>query len=146
MANMKTLTVDGETYTVKDGGAVRFDETQTLTADQKTQARQNIGAGDMNAGQNCMHLKSVTVQPNITTTCTITGFSMVCMVITYLTDSSYTGHTITIPVLMLTANTAFPYALQDGNSVKLYKNSAGSGLCLTNTTGSTIHASIYGIK
>ncbi len=44
MANMKTLTVEGETYTVTDGSAVHFHETQSLTDDQKARARENIGA------------------------------------------------------------------------------------------------------
>lgn len=42
MPDMKTLTVGENTYTVVDGSAVHFTE-QTLTAEQRAQARKNIG-------------------------------------------------------------------------------------------------------
>lgn len=44
MKDMKTLTVNGTQYNVVDDGAVRFDGIQSLTNEQKTQARENIGA------------------------------------------------------------------------------------------------------
>ena len=44
MTEMKTLTAGGETYTVTDGNAVHFHEAQSLTEEQKAQARANIGA------------------------------------------------------------------------------------------------------
>lgn len=40
---IKKLTVNGQTFLVNDGGAVRFDENQALTQEQKAQARENIG-------------------------------------------------------------------------------------------------------
>lgn len=42
MADMKTLTIGGVTFTVVDGEAVHFTE-QTLTEEQKSQARTNLG-------------------------------------------------------------------------------------------------------
>lgn len=42
MEKMKTLTVGGVTFDIVDDGAVRFTE-QTLTDEQKAQARENIG-------------------------------------------------------------------------------------------------------
>ena len=47
MKDMKTLTVNGTQYNVVDDGAVRFDAGQTLTEEQKTQARENMGAVSM---------------------------------------------------------------------------------------------------
>jgi len=44
MANMKTLTVNGVTYTVDDPDSVSFGAAQGLTETQKQQARENIGA------------------------------------------------------------------------------------------------------
>lgn len=44
MANMKTLTVNGVSYTVDDPDAVSYGEEQALTEEQKQQARENIGA------------------------------------------------------------------------------------------------------
>lgn len=43
MKEMKTFTMNGETYDVIDDGAVRFDNTQTLTDKQKEQVKVNIG-------------------------------------------------------------------------------------------------------
>ena len=43
MAYIKTLTVNGKTYTIRDPEAVLCG-TQTLTDEQKAQARANIGA------------------------------------------------------------------------------------------------------
>lgn len=43
MAYIKTLTVNGKTYTIRDPEAILCG-TQTLTDEQKTQARANIGA------------------------------------------------------------------------------------------------------
>ena len=45
MMKMKTLTVSGQTYTVQDPEAVSF-TSQTLTAQQRQQARQNIGVDE----------------------------------------------------------------------------------------------------
>lgn len=44
MIKMKTLTINDETFDVIDDGAIRFDKLQTLTDEQKAQARKNIGA------------------------------------------------------------------------------------------------------
>ena len=44
MANMKTLTVNGVTYTVDDPDAVSYGAQQALTEAQKQLARENIGA------------------------------------------------------------------------------------------------------
>ena len=44
MPNMKTLTINGVAFNVIDDDAVRFNEIQELTPDQKAQARANIGA------------------------------------------------------------------------------------------------------
>jgi hypothetical protein len=44
MPNMKTLTINGVAFNVIDDDAVRFNELQELTPDQKAQARANIGA------------------------------------------------------------------------------------------------------
>ena len=44
MATFDKITVNGVTKDVKDSGAVRYDEAQTLTDAQKQQARGNIGA------------------------------------------------------------------------------------------------------
>lgn len=41
---MKSLTVNGQTFLVNDGGAVRYEEKQALTEEKKAQARENIGA------------------------------------------------------------------------------------------------------
>ena len=43
---MKTLTVNGQTFPVYDGGTVRYDEAQALTGEEKARARQNIGLDD----------------------------------------------------------------------------------------------------
>ena len=50
MKKMKTLTVNGVQYTVDDPDSVSYGQTQTLTEEQKTTARNNIsavGVGDM---------------------------------------------------------------------------------------------------
>ena len=47
MSELKKLIINGQEYTITDGGAVAFDEPQTLTDEQKTQARKNIGAAPM---------------------------------------------------------------------------------------------------
>ena len=44
MAYMKSLTVSGQTYQVKDPEAVDFSKVQSLTPAQQAQARENIGA------------------------------------------------------------------------------------------------------
>ena len=44
---MKTLTVNGQTFSVTDGEAVHYDEKQDLTQNEKKQARQNIGAASV---------------------------------------------------------------------------------------------------
>lgn len=44
MKKMKTLTVNGVQYTVDDPDSVSYGQSQTLTDEQKTLARQNIGA------------------------------------------------------------------------------------------------------
>ena len=41
---MKTLTVNGQSFSVIDGGAVRYEENQALTETEKARARENIGA------------------------------------------------------------------------------------------------------
>lgn len=43
MKEIKRLVIDGETYIITDEGAVAFDAEQSLTEDQKAQARANIG-------------------------------------------------------------------------------------------------------
>ena len=47
---MKTLTVNGQTFPVYDGGTVRYDEAQALTEEQKAQARKNIGVAKAGSG------------------------------------------------------------------------------------------------
>lgn len=45
MAKIKKIKLpNNNTYDVTDSGAIRFDESQTLTEEQKLQARDNIGA------------------------------------------------------------------------------------------------------
>lgn len=46
MKEMNVLTVNGQTYAVRDAGAVRMDAPQPLTKEQKAQARKNIGIGE----------------------------------------------------------------------------------------------------
>jgi len=43
------LNVNGDTVNLRDAGAVRFDRAQSLTAAQQAQARDNIGANDIDA-------------------------------------------------------------------------------------------------
>ena len=43
---MKTLTVNGQSFSVIDGGAVRYEEKQALTEAEKVRARENIGAAE----------------------------------------------------------------------------------------------------
>ena len=43
MAYIKTLTVNGKTYTIRDPEAILYGE-QMLTDEQKNRARENIGA------------------------------------------------------------------------------------------------------
>lgn len=52
MANekMHTLTINGVSYDVHDDGAVRFDNEQTLTSEQKARVRQSIGAAALGSG------------------------------------------------------------------------------------------------
>lgn len=45
MSEIKKLKINGQEYTITDGGAVAFDEAQELNEEQKEQARENIGAG-----------------------------------------------------------------------------------------------------
>lgn len=45
MSEIKKLKINGQEYTITDGGAVVFDEAQELNEEQKEQARENIGAG-----------------------------------------------------------------------------------------------------
>lgn len=49
MAEMKTITIGGEMFTVVDGEAIHFTK-QTLTEEQKAQARKNIGVDDASGG------------------------------------------------------------------------------------------------
>ena len=44
MKEMKTLTINGESYAITDDGAIRFSNEQSLTPEQQAQARANIGA------------------------------------------------------------------------------------------------------
>ena len=44
MSEIKTLTINGKTYTVSDADSVSFEEEQDLSADQQARARDNIGA------------------------------------------------------------------------------------------------------
>lgn len=44
MKELKKLVINGVEYVVKDSGAVAFDKDQTLTEEQKTNARKNINA------------------------------------------------------------------------------------------------------
>ena len=44
----KVLRIKGQSYSVKDSGAVRFDEETSLNSDEKERARQNIGALSVN--------------------------------------------------------------------------------------------------
>lgn len=67
---MKTLTVNGQSFQVIDEGAVRYDEAQTLTDQQKAQVRKTIGAmesgkADSALNMNGYHIyraESVTIQ------------------------------------------------------------------------------------
>ena len=43
MADMKTITINGVQYAVKDINAVRFNEDQNLTEEQKAKAQKNMG-------------------------------------------------------------------------------------------------------
>lgn len=47
MSEVKKIIINGNEYTVSDGGAVAFDTAQVLTDEQKAQARKNIGAAPM---------------------------------------------------------------------------------------------------
>lgn len=47
MAKMKTLTLNGETYTVDDPDSVSYEEEQNLSDDEKAKARGNIGAASV---------------------------------------------------------------------------------------------------
>ena len=47
MSELKKLIINGQEYTITDSGAVAFDEAQTLTDEQKAQARENIGANTL---------------------------------------------------------------------------------------------------
>lgn len=47
MSELKKLIINGQEYTITDSGAVAFDEPQTLTDEQKAQARENIGANTL---------------------------------------------------------------------------------------------------
>ena len=47
MSNITEITVGGTTYNLRDNGAVRFDEEQNLTNEQKAQARANIDIPDL---------------------------------------------------------------------------------------------------
>lgn len=47
---MKTLNFNGQTFDVNDDGATRYDESQSLTDDEKAKARENIGAAAAGEG------------------------------------------------------------------------------------------------
>lgn len=61
MKKMQTLTVNGNAYQVSDPEAVSFAAAQTLTEEQKLQARKNIGMG----GQYQL-IEDVTLDENVT--------------------------------------------------------------------------------
>ena len=69
---MKTLTVNGQSFQVMDEGAVRYDEAQTLTEEQKAQVCKTIGAmesgkagTDLNMnGYRIYGAESVTIRKN----------------------------------------------------------------------------------
>lgn len=69
---MKTLTVNGQSFQVMDEGAVRYDEAQTLTEEQKAKVRKTIGAmesgkADSNLDMNGYRIygaESVTIRKN----------------------------------------------------------------------------------
>lgn len=44
MSNIQKIKINGQEYILEDAGAVRFADTQTLTAEQQALARENIGA------------------------------------------------------------------------------------------------------
>ena len=46
---MQTLIVNNEEFWIQDAGAVRADAPQSLTEEEKAQARQNIGVGEAQA-------------------------------------------------------------------------------------------------
>ena len=52
MANMKTLTVNGVTYTIDDPDAVSYGTEQVLTEEEKQRARENIGAASTETDMN----------------------------------------------------------------------------------------------
>ena len=63
MADMKTLTMGGQTYTVRDAESVHFTE-QTLTDEQKAQARKNIGVVENGSGGNVLNYSPFGVEIN----------------------------------------------------------------------------------
>ncbi len=46
MEKMKTLTINDKSYDITDDGSVRFDVEHSLTPEQQSQAKENIGAAD----------------------------------------------------------------------------------------------------
>ncbi len=81
MAEVKTITINGKTYTVDDSDSVSFGVDQNLTDDQKTQARANIGAasadviGDIEAALDAIIAIQEELIGGKTITFTIVGIS-----------------------------------------------------------------------
>ena len=65
MKEMKTLTINGVRYDVKDDGALRFDQAENLTNAQKNQARQNMGAASAKDQKNIESLFEIRYSPNL---------------------------------------------------------------------------------
>ena len=66
MAKIKKIKLPNNTaYDVADSGAIRFDESQTLTEEQKLQARDNIGAAPASIASTMLPLSGGTVTGNI---------------------------------------------------------------------------------
>lgn len=62
MAKIKKIKLpNNNTYDVADPGAVRFDEAQTLTEEQKLQARDNIGAAPTSIASTTNVLATATI-------------------------------------------------------------------------------------
>ena len=66
MAKIKKIKLpNNAVYDVVDTGAVRFDETQVITEEQKLQARDNIGAAPASIASDMLPLSGGTVTGNI---------------------------------------------------------------------------------
>lgn len=62
MAKIKKIKLPNNTaYDVADSGAIRFDESQTLTEEQKLQARDNIGAAPASIASTANVLATATI-------------------------------------------------------------------------------------